>query len=248
VPLSLRGYHAAVEWLRYLAEVFFPPACRLCRRSGEFPICRGCVAEFRLIVPPWCPICGRPLRRADSSGPCVVCRIRSPAFSRARAAGIYEGTLRDAIHVLKFRGCRTIAAPLGDLVASAAQAAGLRADVVVPVPLHPSRLRHRGFNQAELLARRAAGLLGLPCDAGVLRRTHRTEAQSRLARDTRLTNVRDVFTCAGALSGTRVLVVDDVIATGATASACAHALLAAGAEKVLVATVAAAILRRGTTE
>jgi ComF family protein len=156
--------------------------------------------------------------------------------------------LRDAIHALKFSGCRAIAAPLGDLVASAAQAGELRADVVVPVPLHPSRLRHRGFNQAELLGRRVACALRLPCEAGVLRRTHRTEAQSRLARETRLTNVRDVFTCAGTLSGARVLVVDDVMSTGATASACAHALLAAGAKKVLVATVAAAILRRETIE
>ena len=235
-------------WLRYLAEVFFPPACRLCRRSGEFPICRNCTAEFRLISPPVCRTCGRPLRRADSTGPCGMCRIRSPAFCRARAAGIYEGALRDAIHALKFSGCRAIAAPLGDLVASAAQAGELHADAVVPVPLHPSRLRYRGFNQAELLGRRVACALGLPCEVGVLRRTHRTEAQSRLARETRLTNVRDVFTCAGALSGAKVLVVDDVMSTGATASACAHALLAADAKEVLVATVAAAILRLGTAE
>ena len=155
---------------------------------------------------------------------------------------MYEGTLREAIHALKFGGCRAMAGPLGDLIATTVLAdRRLRADVVVPVPLHASRYRQRGFNQAELLGRRVAWVLGLPCE-GLLRRTHATDAQSGLTRQVREINVRGAFVCVEPLAGRDVLLIDDVMSTGFTASECARALRVAGAGEVVVATVAAAVL------
>jgi ComF family protein len=150
--------------------------------------------------------------------------------------------LREAIRALKFGGCRALAGPLGDLVVAAIVADGLRADVVVPVPLHRSRLRERGFNQAELLGHRVARALGLPCDAGMLRRRHSTDAQSRLTREARAANVRGKFITVRRAGRSAILLVDDVMSTGSTASECARSLLAAGAREVLVATVALAVL------
>lgn len=173
---------------------------------------------------------------------CAACLRRTPLFTCARPAGIYEGSLRDALHALKFDGCRALAAPLGDLITRAVRAeASLGADVVVPVPLHPSRLRERGFNQAELLAHRVARTLHLPCHTHLVRR-RLTAPQSTLARTGREANVLGAFSCAGGLIGATVLLVDDVMSTGNTASACAGALLEAGAARVVVATVAAALL------
>ena len=155
---------------------------------------------------------------------------------------MYEGTLREAIHALKFGGCRAMAGPLGDLIATTVLAdRRLRADVVVPVPLHASRYRQRGFNQAELLGHRVARVLGVPCE-GLLRRTHATDAQSGLSRQGREPNVHGAFICAGAIAVREVLLIDDVMSTGFTASECARALRSAGAVEVVVATVAAAVL------
>lgn len=183
---------------------------------------------------------------ADPAAPptvCAECGTKVPVFSRARCAGIYEGTMREAIHALKFGGCRAMAEPLGDLIASAVLVdPGLCADVVVPVPLHPLRRRERGFNQSELLARRVARRLALSCDPGCLRRVHPTDAQSRLTRAARETNVRGAFVCTGGVARRRVLLVDDVLSTGVTASECARALRSMGAAEVSVATVAAAVL------
>jgi len=232
-----------VAWLRALVEIILPPVCRVCARPGEFPICRPCLDAFRLISPPWCVTCGRPLRPpVGSTTLCEACRTHAPLFSRARPAGIYEGVLRETIHALKFGGCRAVAGPLGDLIGATVQSdLRLRADVVVPVPLHPIRHRQRGFNQSELLARRTARVLALPCEAGVLRRARITDAQSGLTRDAREANVRGAFVCAAAIGG-RVLLVDDVMSTGFTASECARALRGAGAAEVIVATAAAAVL------
>jgi ComF family protein len=138
-----------------------------------------------------------------------------------------------------------MAGPLGALIAASIQAdPELQADTLVPVPLHPSRRRERGFNQAELLARQVARGRGLRCEAGLLRRRLPTASQSGLSRSARQANVRETFTASGRVHGRSILLVDDVISTGSTASACAQALLAAGAADVVVAVVAQAVLAR----
>ncbi len=230
--------------LRGLVDVLFPPVCQVCRASGDFPLCPRCRAGISLIRPPVCQKCGKPLRGpSDLVFTCIPCRHRRAYFACARAAGVYDGLLRDAIHALKFGGCQALAEPLGRLIGEvAATDSRLRADVVVPVPLHPRRLRERGFNQAELLAAEVAAYLNLPMHGDVLRRVRETAPQTGLGRTDRRSNVRAAFAAREGLRGRRVMLVDDVMSTGTTVAECARALRATGAREVVVATAAMAVL------
>ncbi|MBI3962000.1 MAG: ComF family protein [Deinococcus sp.] len=141
--------------------------------------------------------------------------------------------LEPAVKALKYGSVRTLATPLGRRLGEAVQAQGWRPDLVVPVPLHPARLRDRGFNQAELLARQVAQVLARPLEKP-LQRVRETPSQTRLSGQRRIANVQGAFQCSRLLTGA-VLLVDDVTTTGATAHACARALLAAGARQVQLA-------------
>jgi ComF family protein len=160
------------------------------------------------------------------------------AIEMIRAAAPFDGWLRRAIHDLKYHGEWARGDDLGNLIAAAA--ADLpRCDVVMPTPLHPSRLRLRGFNQSRLLAEPVARSLGLPLREGLVR-TRRTGAQVHLAAEARLENVAGAFVVVPgtSLDGATVLLIDDVVTTGATLGACADALVAAGAAQVVAATLA----------
>ena len=130
--------------LRGLIDLIFPPVCQVCRTPGAFPLCDSCRSAFRFIEPPVCRKCGKPLRGSpDLVFTCVPCRHRRLYFAAARAAGIYDGALREAIHALKFGGCRALVVPLGSMMTKFVVAdEQLRAaELVVPVPLH--RLERR---------------------------------------------------------------------------------------------------------
>ncbi len=230
--------------LRGLLDLVFPPACQVCRKSATFPLCAACRGAFRLVRSPVCQKCGKPLRGpSDLIFTCIPCRHRRLRFAVARAAGIYDGTLREAIHALKFKGRRALAAPLGALMAE--RVAGVRlpaANLVIPVPLHHRRLRERGYNQSELLAAEIASRFGLLVRSDVLVRRQATEAQSGLTLDDRRANVRGAFFAACSIEGQTVLLVDDVLSTGFTASECARALRQAGAAQVVVLTAAIVVL------
>lgn len=156
---------------------------------------------------------------------------------------MYEGALKEAIHALKFGRCRPLAAPLGRVMAqcAAADPALVSARLIVPVPMHAQRRRERGFNQAELLAREVGRFLERPVLAGAIRRRFPTEAQSTLQLERRWENVRGAFEAPAAVPPERILLVDDVISTGFTASECAGQLLRAGAARVYVLAAALAL-------
>lgn len=160
-------------------------------------------------------------------------RLASPFLVSTAGAYIFEGALREAIHHLKYNRKARVAEPLGELLASYLLAHPIQVEAIVPVPLHPDRLRKRGFNQAQLLAAQLARQMRLPLLAKEVVRVRQTAQQADLSRQERRTNVQDAFAwSAAAAPPARVLVVDDVLTTGATVEAVAAALCRAGAREV----------------
>ncbi len=173
---------------------------------------------------------------------CGACRLKPPVFAYARAAASYEAVVRDALHAFKFRGRRGLAVPLGDLLIEVA-AGGLPLglpDLLVPVPLHPRRRLERGFNQASLLAHRVGRALGRPVRDDALARVVATQSQTALDAQARRANVRGAFRLRRPelVAGRHVLVVDDILTTGATLAECARRLEEGGATVIGVLTVA----------
>jgi ComF family protein len=199
------------------------------------------------IGPPWCAACGLPFLTfaappAPASGGrperCAACAAAPPPWDYARAAAQYVDPLRIALGAFKFHGRRALARPLAGLLVEQCGAA-LPADVevLVPVPLGRARERERGFNQAALLAEGVARALGRPA-RDWLARTRATPPQSELGAAERRANVRNAFHARPAVAGRHVVVVDDVLTTGATVAECARVLRKAGARAVGVLTVA----------
>lgn len=241
---ALRITAAAITALRPLADgvisILLAPACAACRRPLATPclgiVCADCWDAIRPIAPPFCPVCGDPLLSWRTSAErCADCRLKRSHISAGRTVGIYDGPLRSILQAFKYDRRRSLAAPLGRLMRRRGAAVLADADCVVPVPLHWRRRWRRGFNQALDLARH----LDLPVRC-VLRRGRNTRTQTDLPADARLRNVRDAFvvTRRAAISGLRIVLVDDVSTTGATLEACARALVAAGATEVRTLTAA----------
>jgi len=234
-----------LRWARVLLDVVFPSACEACDAAlpvgAGVVLCTICRAGMPAPGLPWCDVCGVP--GAFAGDRCAGCRTRRPAYRRARAAGLYApdaptgSALARAVQRLKYGGRRRLAVPLGQLLASRYPFA--RDVVIVPVPLHPRRLRARGFNQASLLADELGRMLRLPVAHAALVRSRPTVAQAGLAAALRRRNLRQAFRVArpGAVVGRKVVLIDDVLTTGATADACAVALRSAGAASVDVYTL-----------
>lgn len=229
----------AAEGAAWLADLLWPPACAACEALGEEPFCADC-AETLLPAEAGCPVCGAP---ADPAllpllrpRRCAHCRERAPPFATARSPYLHGGALAEAIHRLKYEGRVELARPLGVLFAACEPP---RADAVSPLPLHPSRLEARGYDQAFLLAAQAGRRFGLPL-LPLLRRVRVTRAQVGLDRRARAVNLALAFRASPRSRGLRVCLVDDVLTTGATAADAARALLEAGARSVEVRTLARA--------
>ena len=226
----------------------FPVDCAACGRPAadrRLPyFCRACWESIRPIDGPLCPACGYPFDSplALAYSPehrCRACREKPPRFDRALSPYRYEGVLEQAIHLFKYRRRDALASPLTDLMLVWANRFQ-PVDLVMPVPLHPDRLRTREFNQSLLLADRIARRLGLPLSFDHLLRVRKTRPQTELDRVDRARNVRRAFAVRDphGLEDRRVLLVDDVLTTGATVNDCARALRRAGAASVAVLTLA----------
>lgn len=234
-------------------NLVFPESCFICStplsRQHDCGICDTCwekVLKLR-ILEPWCPSCGIPFQNFEPGEIhlCSDCILRPPPYSGARSFGYYAGELSRVVLQLKFQRRQNLAGLLGPLLASTFFDCWERTefDIVVPVPLHPRRRRTRGFNQAALLGKALARHISVPLRENVLARTRHTKPQVGLTDPERLRNVHGAFQCCdqAVVSGRRVLLVDDVMTTGATVGSAAAALLAGGALRVSVLTVARAV-------
>jgi ComF family protein len=212
------------------------------KNVSRIPVCPACLERPQALAAEYfCVLCRTPfLNRAplDEQGRCGLCRRGLRGFNAAYSFGSYEDTLRELIHLFKYSRIRTLAGPLGEMIASAVPR-DQSFDAVVPMPLHWRRRLARGFNQAELLARAVARRYGVGVTNAV-RRGRATQAQAGLSNARRRINVAGAFTVhrPQAVAGRRVLLVDDVMTTGATAAACAAALREAGASYVALLTLA----------
>jgi ComF family protein len=243
---AIRNLQSAIRVaLDPLLSVLFAPSCAACERlldhPTEGPVCRSCWRSILPLTPPLCDRCGDPLPswRAISVplAQCPRCRRGTRRVDRARAVGGYDGALRAIVHALKYEGRRSLARPLAELMRLRGADVLRHAECVIPVPLHASRRRERGFNQAADLAKN----LRLPV-RHALRRHKATATQTGLPAAQRHRNVRDAFSPArelDRLEGSIVVLIDDVSTTGATLDACAAVLKeAAGVREVRALTAA----------
>lgn len=229
-----------------LWDLLYPRPCLGCgsEAGDEFRyICWDCASRCRPLSGPMCRCCGEPVEgRVDADFVCAACRDHRPGFERARSAVRFDGAIREAVHAFKYRDATWLTGDLLSWLAACVQTQydGTSHGIVIPVPLHRSRLRERGYNQAALLARGLGRRLRIPVACRVLRRIRPTPSQTRLSAARRIANVRGAFAASPSPSIRRrqVLLVDDVMTTGATVSECARCLLKAGAASVDVATVA----------
>jgi len=240
----------ARNWLNTGLGFFYPETCQICKEKPstavEGFICGECRKEVRYLQKPFCHRCGLPFEGEISTVfACANCSDVELHFSYARAPVVFSGLMLEVIHRYKYQQALWFEPFLTQLLVRSAGPvlSGEKPDMVVPVPLHPVKEREREFNQAGRLAGHLAAALGVPLNTKVLRRVSFTITQTALSRKDRAANMRGVFGVPKGvrLDGRRIVLVDDVLTTGATTNACAKVLRAAGAAEVCVWTVARGI-------
>ncbi|HEY3932916.1 MAG TPA: ComF family protein [Verrucomicrobiae bacterium] len=235
------------NWLNTGLGFFYPEICRLCEnerataKSGF--VCSKCWQQVRFIRPPFCERCGLPFEGdITTTFECTNCREMELHFSFARSAVVAKTVALETIHRFKYQNALWFENFLADLFLREAVPAlrGQKWDFIVPVPLHSVKQREREFNQAERLAGHLSAAMKIPLNTKLLRRVASTKTQTLLTREQRAENMRGAFAVRDKLklNGEKIILVDDVFTTGATTSACAQALRAAGAGEVCVWTVA----------
>jgi len=222
--------HLAIQ---VILDSLFPPQCAGCQRGGAV-LCSSCIAQIKPLASARCYYCCSLL---DPGGLCPSCYYQPLRMNGLRATSLHTDPLRLCIHALKYAGNIRLAEPLGALLARTYTAYKMQADIIIPVPLHSERERHRGYNQAHLLAKACAAQIRLPLHDAIMKRVRATPPQVGLTATERKRNVFGAFSCTEplateTLSGRKILLVDDVCTTGATLEACAAPLLAAGALSV----------------
>lgn len=231
-----------------LAGLIFPPRCGVCREfidiSSETGFCHNCLEGFVEIRPPFCSICGRIFETAqDESHACGACTVKPPPFNIARAPYVYDDSATGAIAAFKYNFRLHVGARLAQMFADyldTPEGEQLMFDIVVAVPLHPKRLRWRGFNQALVLAKAVAKKRDAQVEFNNLRRIRSTKPQTELGPKERVTNVKGAFELKKPwlLKEQNVLIVDDVYTTGATVAECAKAISKAYPKSISVLTFA----------
>lgn len=246
---------ARVPWaLRDLAGLVFPERCPVCDKalpfaprvraplSGSAPdpfFHRACFARLAFVSDPYCLRCGRPLQERETEF-CRRCRERPSAFEQNLPLLLYNEAARFSVARFKYHGRQAFALPYARLwwARRGDELRALKADVLIPVPIHRSRLRKRGYNQAALFAYELEKLSGIPCREDILIRSKHTGAQKELGRQERLANMQNAFRLKGSTEGIRCAVlVDDIFTTGSTLESCSRVLMAAGVERICALTL-----------
>ena len=221
----------------FLLDLIYPRRCPVCLAAlppGKTLICPPCRERIRYVVPPVCYKCGKPLSD-ETQELCRNCKKRLPSFREGISWAEYTSDYtRRMMNEVKYHGdLQLLNFPCADLLERQGERMrGWKAEAVIPVPLHRKRLLARGYNQAEEIARRLSAGLGIPVDASLLLRKAETKAQKALTSEGRAMNLMGAFRTSGPCPYKRVILVDDIYTTGATAEACTRALLKAGAEEV----------------
>ena len=209
-------------------DLVFPLECLGCHKEGDV-ICTSCLSTAARLNQPYCRRCAQP----GQANPCSSCQETLLDVDAIRAPFLFDGAIREAVHELKYRNLRAAAPRLGGLLGDFLDSSRVPGSVLVPVPLHSRNLRHRGYNQSELLARQMSKSTGIPMDNSMLVRIRDTRPQVETAgREERRRNVEGSFEAKGHAKGVGIILVDDVATTGSTISACASALKSAGAASV----------------
>ena len=226
---------------RSVTDILYPHRCPVCEcivdKQGE--ICRECVYKVKYITEPFCMVCGKPLEQEEREL-CGDCTRKKHNFVRGVAAFAYTKEIKQSIYRFKYSNRREYSAFYGDMILKLKGQIirSWQPDVIIPVPLHPARLRKRGFNQAELVAKRLGDGLGVPVDTKILVRTVNTAPQKSLDDKERARNIKRAFQLTeNIVKYKKALLVDDIYTTGATLDSCADVLLQAGVMKVYFAAV-----------
>lgn len=254
MPLELSS--TGTKWAEALLSFFYPEVCQRCEKEPALPregyIGTECRKQIRFTKSPYCERCGQPFEGEIATiFECSNCRSAKVHFSYARSVAAARDVVNDLVFEVirryKYRRALWFEPFLAELLVTAAvpQLQQEKWDIVVPVPLHPRRRRQREFNQSENLAGYLAKALDLPLKAGVVRRIKDTESQTHLSREERAANVHGAFEVQDSkpLQKARVILIDDVLTTGATTNACAGVIRKAGAAEVCVWTVTRGILK-----
>ena len=228
VPIIQENFWKIIDWL-------YPPSCCSCEKIGKL-VCDDCFSSLQTYGINVCKLCGEPLKKP---GICLRCQSHPPHFHKLRSLGYFTGPLRDAIHSLKYQ--RNLG--LGDFFSiplmQIVEREKWQIDLITAVPLNKNRLKERGFNQAEILAKPVARKMGILYSSNLIRRIKNTNSQVGLSLQERQNNVANAFIAIPDLVKSKnVLIIDDVATTGSTMDACAKALMDAGTKNVFALTLA----------
>lgn len=241
-----------------LLDWIYPPKCMACQtilmpvhNSFEKYLCANCKSLFVPIADPFCLRCGHPKKNSSVStqSSCISCRGKEFYFENHRAAFAYEEVVREMVLNIKFRSKRQVAQGLGWLFADVCKNWNIKGDYIVPIPLHPSKKRMRGFNQATLLAQPIGSVCGIPVANNMMLRIKKTPPQSGLSALAREQNLSNAFRCNNKkynVAGKTIILIDDIFTSGATINACAKCLLESNAAKIYA--VSLCITLKGDTD